>query len=49
MKYEVWESDESGYDAYVKSFTDLFEAIDYISRRERYQPGYHFRIVISTT
>ena len=45
MKYEIWQSDESGFDAHVKTFTDYDEAYEYMRRREYYNPGYHFRMI----
>ena len=45
MKYEVWKSCETGMDYLDATFTDLFEAYDYINRRERYNPGWHYRCV----
>lgn len=46
MRYEVWQSDESGFDGLAKAFTTWDEADDYMRRREKYQPGYHFRLII---
>ena len=45
MKYEAWKSDECGHDYLVKTFSDLFEACDYMNICERYNPGWHYRIV----
>lgn len=45
MKYEVWKSDEMGHDYKEATFTDPWEARDYMRRREYYNPGWHYRCI----
>jgi hypothetical protein len=46
MKYEIWQSDEAGFDDHIKTFTDWDRANDYMRHCEKYRPGYHFRLII---
>ena len=45
MKYEVWKSDEIGHDYKEATFTDTFEATDYMNLMEYYNPGWHYRYI----
>ena len=46
MVYEVWKSDEMGHDYLCATFTDTWEATDYINLCERYSPGWHYRCIV---
>ena len=45
IKYQVWMSDEIGHDYLDATFTDRYEAYDYMRYREYYNPGWHFRCI----
>lgn len=45
MRYEVWKTNELGYDHFVKSFNDLHEALEYIKACEQNDLSSRYRLI----